>query len=108
MPLDERSDGTHAYELVLEDGCTVILLEGLHNRAEARSVARELTRHLERAIQRQGQRHVVVAIPPSVRLTVARGRRVKLETTEVGGQSAVRFTLQDGREQESPIILPFR
>lgn len=105
-PSDRPTTSAEAYELKLEDGVAVIFLEGMVSQREARSVAKELTRYLESAVRRRGQRHVVVAVPPQVRMRVVRGRELKMQAT---ADNRVVFEIQDGGGDGSgAIIIPKR
>lgn len=99
-----RPEKGAAYELELSDGCAVIFLEGFRGKEESESVARELTNYLHRTVHKRGQRHVVIRIPPQVRMTIARGRRIEVQTV---GENKVLFKIEDGRE-DSLIVIPGR
>lgn len=98
---EDRIDGTKAYEVELDEGTSVFFLEGLGSKREAQAVCRELAAALDRQVRRRGQRHLLVAIPPAVRLQLVRGKRIKLETT---GDNCVVLKIEDG--SDSAIILP--
>lgn len=90
------------FKLDLDDGAAVLFLEGLASAAEAKSVSRELEKAFIRQLHRRGERHITFAIPPQLRLTIARGRLLEMQTTVDG-----RIVLQIRDDQErSPIILP--
>ena len=88
-----------------DDGFTIMFLEGLRSRQEAASVSREIENAIQRAVVKGGKQHLVMAIPPPVRLVVVRGKRVEMQRTadnrirmEVAANRAGQGLLLPGRD----------
>lgn len=95
---------TNAISLEHDDGMSIVFIEGMRNRAEANSVARELVTHFNRA-KKGGSFAAAIAVPPTCRLTIARGRRVDVGVTEDG---RVKLEFKGRAAGESSILLPGR
>jgi len=86
------------------EGITMMFLEGAGSREEAKSICREIEDHIKRAIVKGGKQHLVMAIPPQIRLTVVRGKRVEMERTE---DNRVRMEVMANRAGQG-LLLPGR
>lgn len=95
---------TNANIIEHDDGFTIMFLDGLNSRKEAQSVSREIYNAIERAVVKGGKQHLVMAIPPPVRLTVVRGRRVEMQRTE---DNRVRMEVMANRAGQG-LLLPGR
>lgn len=95
---------TNATILEAEEGITMMFLEGAGSREEAKSICREIENHIQRAMVKGGKQHLVMAIPPQMRLTVVRGRRVEMQRTE---DNRVRMEVMANRAGQG-LLLPGR
>jgi len=99
-------DATMSNATIIEadSGITMMFLEGAGSREEAKSICREIENHIQRAIVKGGKQHLVMAIPPQVRLTVVRGKRVEMQRT---ADNSVRMEVMANRAGQG-LLLPGR
>jgi hypothetical protein len=66
-----------------EDGLTVFLIEGIGTKEDASRVCARMEEMMDRAVK-SGKTRLVIAVPPSVKLKVARGKSIDMKTTADG------------------------
>lgn len=99
-----RAKATNAAYLQHADGLTLLCIEGIRTAHEATNVTAAIANSLNQSF-REGKRYGMLAIPPSVRLTVARGTRIDMPINE-DGKIVIKFS--GDPSAGSSLLLPGR